>query len=121
MDIKVFNVRVDETRYLVQHKLWECKCGLSGSVCNSKQKWNNGECWCKCKELNDWISCKGDSMGNPGTCYRECNKAFKINKYLDIKNCLCKKCWFGKLIYEDEILYTTDMSLVDKKSNNWKK
>ena len=27
---------------------------LNESVCNSKQKWNHDECWCECKELDDW-------------------------------------------------------------------
>ena len=29
---------VNETRFLAQHELRECKCGLNESVCNSKQK-----------------------------------------------------------------------------------
>ena len=28
---------VNETRFLAQHELRECKCGLNESVCNSKQ------------------------------------------------------------------------------------
>ena len=44
---------VNERRFLFQHELRECKCGLNESVCNSKQKWNHDECCCKCKESND--------------------------------------------------------------------
>ena len=44
-----------------------------GSVCNSKQKWNNDECWCEHKELDDWSSCKDDYMWNPSTCDCDCN------------------------------------------------
>ena len=38
--LKKFNLmlEVNETRFLVQHASWECKCGLNVSVCNSKQK-----------------------------------------------------------------------------------
>ena len=31
-------LRVNETRFLIQHELCKCKCGLNESVCNSKQK-----------------------------------------------------------------------------------
>ena len=43
MNLKVFNLMsgVNETRFLVQHESSSCKCGLKGSVCNSKQKWNH--------------------------------------------------------------------------------
>ena len=46
-----------------------------------------------------------------------CDKAFKIDEYLDIINCSCKKRLFGKLVLacEDEILNTTETSLNDKK------
>ena len=48
--------RVSETRFLFQHELCECKCGLHGSVFlwefNLKQKCNHDECWCGCKELD---------------------------------------------------------------------
>ena len=38
MNLKVFNLMsgANETRFLVQHKLCKCKCGLNESVCNSK-------------------------------------------------------------------------------------
>ena len=34
MNVRVFNPisRVNETRLLVQHEMWECKCGLNESV-----------------------------------------------------------------------------------------
>ena len=39
MNLKVFNLisEVNETRFLVQQELCECKCGLNESVCNAKQ------------------------------------------------------------------------------------
>ena len=40
---------VNEARLLVQHESCEWICGLNESVCNSKQKWNNDECWCDCR------------------------------------------------------------------------
>ena len=45
------------------------------------------------------------------------NKAFKISKYLDVKNCSCKKSIFGKLAptHENEILSTIEIELDDRK------
>ena len=41
MNAKVFNLisGVNETRVLVQHGSYECKCRLNESLCFSKQKW----------------------------------------------------------------------------------
>ena len=51
------------------------------------------------------------------TCDCNCNKACKIGKYLDIKNCSFEKRLFGKLVLanEDEMLNTTETSTDDKK------
>ena len=51
MNVKVFNsmMGVNETKFLVQHESYECKCGLNESVCNSKRKWNHDECQRECK------------------------------------------------------------------------
>ena len=56
-------------------------------------------------------------MCNASTCDCECNKACKIDKYLDIQNCSCEKCLIGKLVLkcEDKILNTTETSPGDKK------
>ena len=59
---------------------------MNESVCNSKQKWNHDEYWCECKESDDSSSCNDGCMWNPV----ECNKACKIEEYVDIENCLCK-------------------------------
>ena len=108
---------VNETRFLVQHESCECKCGSNENVCNSKQKWNHDECCCECKELDYCSFCKNDYMWNPSTGDCEYNKAFKIEEYLDIKNCSCKKRLFVQLLLtcEDEISHTTETSLDDKK------
>ena len=56
-------------------------------------------------------------MWNPSTCNCECNKASKIDEYLNTKNVSREKHLFGKLVLacEDEILNTTEKSLADKK------
>ena len=52
------------------------------------------------------------------TCDCECNKACRIDEYLDIKNYFCEKRLIGKLVSEceDEILNTTETLLNDKKA-----
>ena len=40
----------------------------------------------------------------------ECNKASKINEYLDIKNCSCKKLLFGKLVLACGIKYNRSLT-----------
>ena len=74
-------------------------------------------------KLDDWGSCKNDSIWNSSTCDCGCNKACKIDEHLDIKNCSCEKCLIGKLILEceNQILNTTEALLNDKKSSTCKK
>ena len=50
MNLTVFNLmlKINETRFIVQHRSRECKCGVNECVCNSKQKWNRNECWFEC-------------------------------------------------------------------------
>ena len=62
-------------------------------------------------------------MWNIRTSDCECNKACKIDGYLDIKNRSCEKRLFCKLALacEDEILNTTETSLDDKKIKKIKK
>ena len=60
---------------------------MDESVCNSKQKWNHDGSSCECTKLVDWCSCRDDYMWNPSMCNCKTNKAGKIDKYLDPKNC----------------------------------
>ena len=71
-----------------------------------------------CIELEDWGSYKNDYMWNPRPRYCECNKAFKVNEYLDIQNCSCEKDLINKLVLtcEDEVLNTTETTLDDDKA-----
>ena len=114
MNVKVFNLISDEneTGFLVQHELCECKCGLNKSVCNAKQKQNHDKCWCQCKELYEWGSCEKNYTWLPITCACQCNNACKIDEYLDTKNCLCKKRLNSKLVLEceDKTFNTTETS-----------
>ena len=90
---------------------------IDESVCSSNQKWNHDECWCDCKKIDDWGSHEKGCVWNPRTCDCKRIKICKINKYLDTKNCSCKKCLIVKLVLacENEILNTTETSHDDKK------
>ena len=61
LNVKFFNVMsgTNETRHIKCHEMCKCKCRLDSSVCNNKQRWNDGKCQCECKELID----KGDGEG----------------------------------------------------------
>ena len=69
---------------------------------------------CECKELDVWGSCEKGDMWNSSMCDCECNKACKIDEYLDIKICSCKKSLISKLVFEceDEIVNTTRTLMV---------
>ena len=56
-------------------------------------------------------------MWNRNTCECKCNKACKIDEYIDTKNCSCEKRLIGKLVLEseNETLNTTESSLDNKK------
>ena len=47
-------------------------------------------------------------MWNPSTCDWECDKACKIDKYLDIKNCSCDM--FGTKKLDSNKIKTDEMS-----------
>ena len=118
MNVKVFNLAlgVNKARFFLRNELCECECTLNQSVCSLKQKWNRAECWCECKELDDWGSCKNDFMQNHRTCDCELNKICKVDEYLDIKNCSCENRLFSKLTLEceDEILNAMETIIEDK-------
>ena len=51
----------------------------------------------------DYIYYKDDYMWNPSTCDCECNKACKIDEYIDNRNCSCKKRLNGKSVFVCEV------------------
>ena len=59
LNVKVFNLmsKTNEKRYIKWHETCNCKCRLDASVCNNKQRWNDGKCRCECKELIDKDVC----------------------------------------------------------------
>ena len=69
----------------------KCKCRLDASVCNNKQLWNEDKCKCGYKELIDNGNCDKGFNWNPSNCEYECDKSRDVGKYLDYKNCACRK------------------------------
>ena len=91
LNVRVFNLmsRNNETRHIKWDKTCKCICRLDKIICNSKQRWNEDKCRCKCKELID----KGVliKVWNPSNCDCECDKSCNIGEYLDYLNCKYKK------------------------------
>ena len=118
MNVEVYGLQsgIKETRFLIQHNSCEYKCALNESLFNSKQKQNYDNCRFECKELEDWSSYKDGYMWNSSTYDCKCNKACKIDKYLDTKNCSRKERLFGKLLSacKNEILNKTKTSVNHK-------
>ena len=52
INVKVFNLmsRINETRHIIWHETCKCICRLTASVCNNKQRWNENNCRCECRE-----------------------------------------------------------------------
>ena len=88
MNFKLFNLmsKTNETRYIKFHKICKCKCTLNASVCNNKQRWNEGKCRCECKELIDKGSCDKRFIWNASNCESERDKLCDIGEYLDYEN-----------------------------------
>ena len=67
--------------------------------------------------LKNCSSCKVDYMWSTSTCHCECNKAGKIDEFLDIKNCSREKRLIVRFVLAcvDEILNKPGTSLNDEK------
>ena len=81
----------NETRRIAWHETSRWKCRFKHSVCNNKQRWNGDKCRCECKQLIDKGVCDKGFVWSPSNCECECYKSCEISKYLDYKNCKCKK------------------------------
>ena len=88
--------RTNETKHIKWHETCKCKCGLDGSVCNNKQRWNHD----KCKELIDKGVCNKGFIWNLSDFQCECDKSCDVGEYLDYENCKCRKKLVDKLVEE---------------------
>ena len=114
--------RTNETRHIKWHKTCKCKCKLDASICNNKQRWNDGKCRCECKELIDKGMCDKGFIRNPSNC--ECDKTRDIGEYLDYKNSKCRKKIIDKLTEEcseningNEMLYNETLDIISSSDN----
>ena len=73
------------------HETCKCKCRLTGSVCNNKQRWNEDKCKCECKKLIDKGVCDEGFIWNPSNCECKCDKSCNVGEYLDHENCKSRK------------------------------
>ena len=98
-NVKAFNLvsGINETRRIEWHEMCKSKGRLNSSVCNNKQRWNDDKCRCECKEFIDKGLCLKGFTWNPSNCECECYKSCDFSKYLDYKNCECKKRLADKL------------------------
>ena len=80
LNVKVFNLmpRTNETRHIKWDETCKCKCRLSASVCNNKQRWNDDKYRCKCKELIDKVVCGRRYIWNSSNCECECDNHVKL-------------------------------------------
>ena len=90
----------NEARRIEWHETCKRKRRFNSSVCNNKQRWDDGKCRCECKELIDKGVCDKGFICNPSNCECECCKSYDFSKYLDYKNCKCKKRLVDKLAEE---------------------
>ena len=90
--------RTNETRHIKWHKTCRCICRLDAIVFNSKQRWNNDKCWCKCKKLIDKGECDKGYAWKPSNSECECNKSCDVGQDLDYENCNCRKSLIDKLV-----------------------
>ena len=121
-NVKAFNLvsGTNETRRTKCYETCKCKCRFNSSVCNNKQRWNDDKCRCECKELIDKGVCDKGFIWNPSNCECECYKSCDFSKYLDYKNCKCKKRLADKLVEEctENIEETRLVEITSAKNEN---
>ena len=119
INVKVFILmsRINETRHIIWHETCKCICRLSASICNNKQRWNEGESRCEYKELIEKGICDKGFIWSPINCECECEKSCDIGEYLDYKNCKCRNSIVDKLVKEctkivDEIKFMETLNTI---------
>ena len=133
INLEVFNLisRKNETRYINLHETCKWKYRLDASVCDNKQRWNEGKCRCECKELIGKGICDKGFIWNPRNCECECYKSCDVGEFLDYKNCKCRKRLVDRLVEEcrenidEKELHPTELfsikMIYDSTLNDYKK
>ena len=62
LSIHVFDMitGINQPKILTKHVSCKCTCRFNSWNRNSNQKWNNGKCWCKCKNPKEHHMCEKD-------------------------------------------------------------
>ena len=112
---------------LILTKTCRFKCRLDLSVCDDKQRCNNGKCRCKCKELNEKGKYDGRFVWDSIICKSERGKSCDVAEYLDYASCKYSKRMTDKLVEqcrEDinviEIMYNANLNDHKKVCNSCK-
>ena len=103
VNVKKFNLmsRINETRQMVWHETCKYVCRLTKAICNTRQVWNKDKYQCKCKEnLINKLVCDKGYLWNLSSCSCECDKLCDVGRYLNCKNCVCRKCMIDKMVEE---------------------
>ena len=82
------------------HETCKFKCSLDTSVCNNKQRWNNGKCRYECKELIDNGICDKGFIWNLSNFESEWDKSYDVEEYSDFDKLVeeCKWNYRGRWI-----------------------
>ena len=93
INVKIINLMSisNQRRHIEWHEICKCKCRLDSSVCNNKQRWNEGKYRCECRESIDKSRWDKEFIWNPSDCDFESDKSWDVGQYLDYKNCKCRK------------------------------
>ena len=102
LHINVFNLmsRTNEAMNLSWHETCRFNCRLDVSVCNNKQRWNNDNCRCECKEQIEKGKCDDGFIWNSSICKCECDKSCDVAEYLDYASCEYRKRMIDELVEE---------------------
>ena len=75
----------NESKTLTKDISCKRKCKFDGTKCNSNQWWNNGKCWCECKNYHIY---EKYCVCNPAICNCE-NGKYLIASIMDDSTIIC--------------------------------
>ena len=76
INVEAFSIitNKDKAKEMAEHISCDCKCKLSSTTCNSKQKWSNKACQYECESYH---KCEKNYSWNSSTCICENSKYLK--------------------------------------------
>ena len=73
-----------KAKAMTEHISCDCKCRFNSTICNSKEKWYNKTCQCKCKTYHKF---EKDCSWNPSTCI--CENSTYLKSFVDTSVTRC--------------------------------